>query len=67
MGKSGLASYEQTKLVALQPRGTPEELARLVRRAVEKHSARVIYPRVYLFTRWFPGATRFMLDASRRR
>ena len=62
MGKSGLASYQQTKLVALQPRGTPEELARLVRRAVEKRSARVIYPRVYHFTRWFPGATRFMLD-----
>lgn len=44
------------------PTGTSQELARRIRRAVEKRQARVIYPRVYAFSRYFPAVTRILLD-----
>jgi short-subunit dehydrogenase len=40
------------------PWGTPEELARLVVRAVEKKQARLIYPRLYTVQRWMPEVSR---------
>jgi short-subunit dehydrogenase len=44
------------------PTGTTDKLARLIRRAVEKKHARVIYPRVYAIARHFPNLTRFLVD-----
>ena len=49
---------------AQQPRAAAarEKLARLVRKAVVRKRARVIYPRIYWLARWFPGRTRFVTD-----
>ena len=44
------------------PTGTTEKLAQLIRHAVEKKRARVIYPRVYAVSRHLPALTRFMID-----
>ena len=62
MARAGLEAYQPSRSVALQPHGTPIELAKLVRRAVERKQARIIYPRVYHFARWFPAPTRWALD-----
>lgn len=63
MGKAGLASYQKSRMLALQPRGTTEGLASRVVRAVEKKRPRVIYPwPVNGLSRWFPPITRWMLD-----
>ena len=62
MGRAGLAAYQPSRSVALQPRGTPEALAKLVLQAVEGRGARVIYPRFNHLARWFPGTTRWVLD-----
>ena len=62
MGKAGLASYHDSKLLALQPRGTTEELARLVVKAVERKHERVIYPSTNALARHFPATTRWMMD-----
>lgn len=62
MGKAGLAAYRQHWSLALQPRGTEAELARRMRRAVERGEARVIYPGVYRMARWLPGITRLIMD-----
>jgi hypothetical protein len=42
--------------------GTPEELARKIRMAVEDHEARVIYPAAYTVARHVPGITRWFMD-----
>lgn len=44
------------------PTGTPEGLARLVRRAVERRKPRVIYPRFYALSRFIPGIARILTD-----
>ncbi len=62
MARAALDKFETSKLLAMAPRGTEEELARLVRLAIEKKRDRVIYPRSGVFSRWFPGTTRFLLD-----
>ncbi|MCA9522516.1 MAG: SDR family oxidoreductase, partial [Myxococcales bacterium] len=62
MGTAGYARYEETLGMKLQPRGTTTELARLIRRAELRRKARVVYPRVYLLTRWFPALTRVVMD-----
>jgi short-subunit dehydrogenase len=62
MAKAALEKYEPSKLLSAFPRGTEEELARLVRVAIDKKHARVIYPRSGAMSRWFPGATRWLMD-----
>jgi short-subunit dehydrogenase len=62
MGRAGYAALESTPSVRATPKGTPEVLARLVRRAVERKKARVIYPWIYTFARHLPGLTRWSLD-----
>lgn len=62
MGAKGLASYEPSRALALQPTGTTEELADLVHRAVMRRRPRVIYPRINTLARWFPGTTRYVMD-----
>jgi short-subunit dehydrogenase len=52
------AAYEvfggRKGIVGLLPEGTTEVLARRIRRAVSRRKARVIYPRFYALSRWFP-------------
>jgi short-subunit dehydrogenase len=50
--------------VGLMPEGRPDTLARLVRRAVERRKARLIYPRFYVITRLFPWLARWLVDAG---
>jgi short-subunit dehydrogenase len=53
-GRGGTAS--------LAPEGTADELARLVRRAIERREPRVIYPGFYKTAWWFPRLARFLND-----
>jgi short-subunit dehydrogenase len=48
----------------LTPTGDTATLARLVARAVEKRKPRVVYPRVYAVTRWFPWLARWAIDRT---
>lgn len=64
MEASGRAAYEESRIVSLlTPTGDPDVLARLVLAAVDRRRARVIYPRINLFARWFPGTSRRLTDA----
>jgi short-subunit dehydrogenase len=62
LGRAGYAALESTPSVRATPKGTPDVLARLVRRAVERKKARVIYPWIYTFARHLPALTRWSLD-----
>ena len=62
MGEKGLSTYEHSSLLAMQPTGTTEQLAELIHRAVRRRRARVIYPRLNVVARWFPGTTRWLMD-----
>jgi len=62
MGRAGYAALEPTAGARATPKGTPEGLARRVRRAVERRRARVIYPWIYTITRHLPALTRWSLD-----
>ena len=61
METAGRARYEPGGAVDHIPVGDPAKLARLIRRAAERRKARVIYPRLYHLTRWFPGITSWFL------
>lgn len=62
MGTKGLAKYEKSRMLGLQPQGNVETLSRLVVRAVQKRKPRVIYPRFNVTARMFPGVTRWVMD-----
>jgi short-subunit dehydrogenase len=62
MARHGMAAYEKTVALRLQPRGTTAHLAKHVRRAIEKRRARVVYPRFNALARMFPGITRWTMD-----
>jgi len=62
LAQAALARYRSTPMLRLQPRGTAAELARRVRRAIERRSARVVYPRMNAFARWFPTLVRWVID-----
>jgi short-subunit dehydrogenase len=59
MARRGYEIYEKTWATSFSPVGKTEELARLVRRAVERRRPRVVYPRVYAVARWFPNLSRW--------
>jgi short-subunit dehydrogenase len=59
MGQRGYDRYEPTLAARLSPVGNTAELARMVRRAVERRRARIIYPRAYAVARWFPNLSRW--------
>ena len=63
METAGRAAYEDTAAVKYTPTGSPEVLARMIARAVEKKRPRIIYPRTYAFSRHFPNITRWAIDA----
>jgi short-subunit dehydrogenase len=62
MGRAGYAAYPPSPLVARLPKGTPEELARRVRLAVEDRAPRLVYPAFYGAMRFIPTVARFFLD-----
>ena len=62
MGRAGLAAYEASAGLNLQPRGDVGVLARRIADAVERDRARVVYPRIYGLARWFPTITRWVMD-----
>lgn len=64
MARAGYAAYPDNLSMRLLPQGTPDELARRVRSAVDLSIDRVIYPRLYAVTRYFPTITRFFLDRA---
>ena len=63
MAEVGWAAYESTATQRkLLPEGRPDELARLMRRAVERGDDRIIYPRVYGGLRYLSHLARFLID-----
>lgn len=63
MADAAYSIYGGRKGVALlAPEGDPDALARLVRRALEKGHARVIYPAFYKSARIFPGLSRWLSE-----
>lgn len=54
MGAKATAALEDSPWVKRTPWGTPDVLARLVREAVDRRRAVVVYPRFYGLSRWFP-------------
>ena len=63
MEAAGRAAYEDAAAVRYAPTGSPQVLARMIARAVEKKRPRVVYPRTYAFSRHFPNITRWAIDA----
>lgn len=62
MGEEGLAAYRSTFADHLMPHGTPEELAELIRSAVEQRKARVLYPRLNELARLFPAPAQWLME-----
>ncbi len=62
MARAALDTYEPSRLLSAFPTGTEEKLAELTLRAILHRIDRVIYPRSGVLSRWFPGATRWLLD-----
>ncbi len=62
MARAAYKVVPPTAAVRMLPEGNPAQLARRVRKAVERRSARVIYPRAYALARHTPALTRIMLD-----
>jgi len=62
MAESALEAFGGRANVPKVPEGTPEGLARLIRRAMEKKKKRVIYPRVYASSWWMPWLARWIVD-----
>jgi short-subunit dehydrogenase len=56
------AGYPASRWVTSLPTGTAEELARRVRRAVERRAARVVYPSIYGMFRHLPALARRLVD-----
>ncbi|MBL8741176.1 MAG: SDR family NAD(P)-dependent oxidoreductase [Myxococcales bacterium] len=59
MGEKGLAKYQESLSASLAPWGTARELAELVVRTVELGGARVVYPRSYAVSLFFPILSRW--------
>ncbi len=62
MGAAAVEQLEPSPWVERIPWGSAEALARLVRRAIERRRDRVIYPRFYTLSRWFPWLARKLTD-----
>lgn len=62
MGERNWGQLEPSFSSRLAPRGDTKTLARLVRKAIRKRRARVIYPRFYALGWWLPSIGRFMAE-----
>jgi len=59
MEQAAWTKYSETRSV---PTGNCQDLAVMVRRAIDRRAARVIYPRIYAAARWFPATARYLTD-----
>ena len=62
MARAGYAAYPDNAAMSLLPEGDADELAQLVRGAVELSRPRIIYPWSYALIRYFPTVVRWFLD-----
>ncbi|MEJ7734468.1 MAG: SDR family NAD(P)-dependent oxidoreductase [Polyangiaceae bacterium] len=60
MARRGYEIYEPTMAARYSPVGNASELARMIRRGVERRRARIIYPRAYAVALWFPRISRWV-------
>ena len=64
MAEAAFAKMGGREAVGKVPEGTPDELARRIRRAVEKNEPRVLYPGSYALTWWAPWLMRWVKTRS---
>jgi short-subunit dehydrogenase len=62
MAEQGLAAYGNNLALRLQPKGTTSGLAAIVKHAILRKHARVVYPRSYFFVRWMGPVVRWFMD-----
>jgi short-subunit dehydrogenase len=62
MAEQGLAAYGSNIALRLQPKGTTSGLAAIVKNAILRKQARVVYPRSYFFVRWMGPVVRWFMD-----
>lgn len=62
MARRSLAAYQPSVFLRLHRSGTPEGLARAIRRGWERRAPRIIYPAGNRLARWFPAPMRWALD-----
>jgi short-subunit dehydrogenase len=62
MGEAACEALGGRDKVQKMPEGTPDVLAKRMRKAIEKKKKRLIYPRFYVMTRIFPWIARWSLD-----
>lgn len=62
MGEAGWEGLGGRENLPRMPEGTPEVLARRIRRAMERRRARLVYPRFYALSRWLPWFARWSVD-----
>ncbi len=60
MARRGYEIYEPTLAARYSPVGDAGELARMIRRGVERRRARIVYPRAYAVALWFPRISRWV-------
>ena len=66
MGARAMASLQEDRASRWAPWGTSDELARRIRRGVERKTSRIVYPRFYGLSRLFPWLGRFIADRGPR-
>jgi short-subunit dehydrogenase len=59
MGTAGFDAFEPSKAAGMIPVGNTTDLARLIRRAVERKKSSLIYPHTYNVVRFFPAISRW--------
>jgi short-subunit dehydrogenase len=62
MGERAYAAMGGRDKVPKVPEGTPEVMARRIRRGIEKRKTRVIYPRFYVLSWFLPWLSRLLVD-----
>jgi short-subunit dehydrogenase len=61
MADRALDQYKKDPMLGL-PIGASDVLARRIVKGIKKKHSRLIYPRFYHLSRWFPGVTRWAID-----
>jgi len=63
MEAAARTAYESNAAAKYTPTGSPDVLARMIARAVDKKRPRVVYPGIYALSRHLPNMTRWAIDA----
>ena len=62
MAEAAIDAFGGRDKVPPVPEGTPEELAQLIHKAMQRRSPRVIYPRMYTAARWLGPVARALVN-----